>query len=167
MWLRWLRHRRDTDARLQRLETTLYQQIPLSQAIQIRGLSYGADGLTLAAPLAPNSNHAATAFAGSLNALLTLAGWGLLWLLLDEVNIPAQVVIQDSHIQYLLPVDTDLVARCSLPAESDTTRFLTALRRRSMARIALNATIDAAASPHVTFHGRYVATQSRAASFSH
>lgn len=84
--------------------------------MQIRGVSYGADGLTLAAPLVPNGNHAATAFAGSLNALLTLAGWGLLWPLLDEAHIAASMVIQDSHIPYLRPVDTDLVARCSLPA---------------------------------------------------
>ncbi len=37
-------------------------------------------------PLGPNRNHQQTAFAGSLNALCTIAGWGTVLLLLKELE---------------------------------------------------------------------------------
>jgi thioesterase domain-containing protein len=149
-----------TDERLRRLEATLHQQIPLSRAMQVRSVAYGPSGLTLAAPLAPNRNHAASAFAGSLNALLTLAGWGLLGLLLEEAQIRASVVIQDSSIRYVRPVGADLMARCGMPAPAELARFLAALRRRGAARIALEAQIGPDDAPAVQLSGRYVATRS-------
>lgn len=85
-------------------------------------------------PLAPNHNHAAAAFAGSLNALTTLAGWGLLWLLLDEAGLAANIVIQDSNVAYLRRVDADLITvRCIPPLPTELGRFLAALRRRGLA----------------------------------
>ena len=41
-------------------------------------------------PLDPNRNHQQTAFAGSLNALCTIAGWGSVYLLLRGTRSPRQ-----------------------------------------------------------------------------
>lgn len=149
---------------LRRLTDTLHAQIPLSAAMGVRAARYDAEGLVLEIPLAPNHNHAATAFAGSLNALTTLAGWGLLWLLLDEAGLAASIVIQDSSIDYLRPVDADLiVARCAPPPPVELERFLSALRRRGLARVALNTTIGPESRPQVRFIGRYVARRDASA----
>ncbi len=85
--------------RLQELQEILAREIPITQHLGISIESYDKTGLTLKAPLQQNINHKSTAFAGSLNALLTLAGWGLLWLLLQERDMHAQIVIQESMIQ--------------------------------------------------------------------
>lgn len=62
-------------------------------------MEYGSDHLVLFATFAPNCNYDATAFTSSLNALLTVAGRGLLWLILDEAAVTANVVIQDLQMR--------------------------------------------------------------------
>src|SRR5262245_3239601 len=131
-----------TPDQLRALETTLASEIPISNAIGLTVVNCDRDGLTLAAPLAPNINHKDTAFAGSLNALLTLAGWSLLWLIVYTESIQAKVVIQDSTIRYLRPIMRDFTARCRMPEPRDVERFLLMLRKKGRARLELEAEIE-------------------------
>lgn len=140
----------------QELQLTLEHEIPLTQRLELRVISYDEQGLTLCAPLAPNINHKRTAFAGSLNAVVTLAGWGLLWMVLREREIPAQVVIQDSSCSYLHPVNDDFTAFCQKPAPVRIERAVEALRKRGRARIELRAEVRIATEVVVSFTGRYV-----------
>lgn len=141
---------------VQALQETLEHEIPLTQHLELRVLSYDDKGLTLRAPLAPNINHKRTVFAGSLNSVVTLAGWGLLWLLLQELEIPARVVIQDSSCSYLRPVSNDFSAFCRKPEPGQIARLAGALKRRGKARIELNVEIQNEAGVAVSFTGRYV-----------
>ena len=70
--------------------------------------------LSLWAPISPNLNHKSTAFAGSLNSVLTLSGWSLVWLLLKEWGLSGTIVIQESTCHYHFPVHDDFVARCRM-----------------------------------------------------
>lgn len=121
--------------------------------------SYNGETLILHAPLAPNINHKQTAFAGSLNAVITLAGWGLLWLILKEENIAGKIVIQDSTINYLQPVVADFRAVCRRPDPAQLQRFLNILKKKGVARLELEAVIETEPEKTllVTFSGRYVA----------
>ena len=145
---------------LRALQATLDTEIPITDAIGLRVAGFEAGALVLTAPLAPNINHKDTAFAGSLNAVLTLAGWSLLWLLARREAIPAKVVIQDSAIRYLRPVTRDFVAECGLPASAEVERFLLILRRKGKARMELAADIREAGDLVVAFSGRYVVQRS-------
>lgn len=141
------------------IEAALHGAIPITRALGLRVAAWDADGLALAAPLAPNRNDKGTVFAGSLNAALTLAGWGLLWLALREHGRAATVIIQDSSIEYLRPVADDFVARCARPAPGELERLLATLERRGRARIELAGAVLAAGQPAVVFRGRYVVQQ--------
>ncbi len=141
---------------LRLLERTLHEEIPLTRAMGVTVERCDAHGLVLRAPLAPNLNHKQTAFGGSLATLTTLAGWGLLHLLLHE-RAPVTVVIQESRAHYLLPVEHDLVAVCPLPAAAPLEKFRRTLARRGMARIELEAFIMAGEATAVRFSGWYVA----------
>src|SRR5262249_15559514 len=112
----------------QALQETLVHEIPLTQHLELRVIDYNERGLTLGAPLAANINHKRTAFAGSLNSVVTLAGWGLLWLVLQELKIAARVVIQDSSCSYLRPVSNDFSAFCPKPAPEQIARLAEALK---------------------------------------
>lgn len=145
-----------TAEELQTLEATLHREIPLTRAMGIRVMRVDAAGLTLAAPLAANLNHKRTAFGGSLAALATLAGWGLLQLLLHD-HAPATVVIRESDVRYLRPVTRDIEATCSLPPPAELQRFLRMFARRGMARIELRASVPTDGAEAVQFRGVYVA----------
>ena len=141
---------------VQELQKTLEHEIPLTQHLGLQVVSYDKKGLTLRAPLAPNINHKRTAFAGSLNSVVTLAGWGLLWLMLQELELPARVVIQDSSCSYRRPVSNDFSAFCHKPEAAQIARLAESLKKRGKARIELNVEIRNASAVAVSFTGRYV-----------
>ena len=143
--------------RLRELQETFYSEIPITKHLGLTVVGYDGEQLALSAPLEANINHKDTAFAGSLNALVTLAGWGLLWLLLKEEELAAKIVIQDSTINYLLPVTKNFVAVCRKPDPVQLARFASMLRRKGRARLELEAEIREEKQLAVTFKGRYVA----------
>src|SRR5690242_14174059 len=110
------------------LEAVLQHEIPLSRQMGLTVQRYDGSCLVLGAPLAPNINHKATAFAGSLNAVMTLAGWGTVWLLLAECGLHGTIVIQESSTRYQLPVGNDFTATCRVPSAEEAERFLAGLR---------------------------------------
>ncbi|MFL5661766.1 MAG: YiiD C-terminal domain-containing protein [Ktedonobacteraceae bacterium] len=148
---------KDIQSLLRALQQTLSQEIPITEHLGIAVEGYDGKCLTLIAPLEQNVNHKQTAFGGSLNALLTLAGWGLLWLLLKEHNLEAEIVIQESVISYLLPVTRDFSACCRQPGPAAIAAFENTLRKKGKARLELYAEIYEAGALATTFKGRYVA----------
>ena len=119
------------------LHAVFHHEIPLSRQMGLTVQRYDGVCLALGAPLAPNINHKATAFAGSLNAVMTLAGWGTVWLLLAERGLHGTIVIQESSTRYQLPVGNDFTATCRVPQADEAERFLAGLRRRGKARLPL------------------------------
>lgn len=137
------------------LEQILHNEIPISRAMGIRVAGYDGASLKLDAPLAPNTNHKSTAFGGSLYSLAVLCGWGLLHLKLAEARLHKLIVIQESSIHYLHPVEHDLHAECRLDDDAFS-KFLRTLKKHGRARISLDAVITQDNRPAVEFSGRYV-----------
>ncbi len=140
------------------LQALLRHDFPLSAHLGARVAVADGGQVILAAPLAPNRNRSGTAFAGSLNALATLAGWSWVWLRLREEQLVAEPVLQDSTIHYDRPVVTDFEATCDPPPAAALDRFLAALRRRGRARLRLGVLLADRDGPAASFTGRYVAT---------
>ena len=152
-----------TPGLLRALRAKLRRDMPITKALGLRVVGNEGGGLVLSSPLAPNINHKGTAFAGSLNATATLAGWGTIWLLLREHGIRSHVVIQDSTVDYFRPVTGDFTARCRAPSASAIERLVNAVRRRGRGRIELDVLVSDASGDAVRFHGRYVAFGDRGA----
>jgi thioesterase domain-containing protein len=147
------------------LERVLHHEIPLSQQIGLVVRDYNGTRLALHAPLAPNINHKATAFAGSLTAVATLAGWGMVWLILREHGLRGVIVIHQSATEYRLPVSGDFMATCQAPAERAIERFLSGLLRHGKARLPLTVEIRTESDEvAVAFSGSYVAFNATAES---
>jgi thioesterase domain-containing protein len=142
---------------LRALRDKLRRDMPITRALGLRVAGREGGGLLLGSPLAPNVNHKGTAFAGSLNATATLAGWGTIWLLLREHGIRSHVVIQDSTVHYVRPVTGDFTARCKAPSPGAAERLVHAVLKKGRGRIELDVTVADASGDAVRFHGRYVA----------
>jgi thioesterase domain-containing protein len=148
---------------LDELQATLEREIPMSAQMGIRVHDGGAGGLVMRLPLGPNRNHQQTAFAGSLNALCTIAGWGSVYLLLRELGRGGSIVIRRSTIKYQEPVSSsEIYARC-LPVMAEAKQyFLEMLDDKGQAKLDLTVEVAGAEGPAVLFNGSYVVLPARA-----
>lgn len=150
----------DPTGKLDRLRTMLATEMPIAQPLGIRVVGFEDGRLSLQAPLAQNQNHQGTAFAGSVNGLATLAGWGRVWLALLAADVDAELVIQDSSIRYLHPVTADFTASCAPPEQSALERLTTAVRKHGRGRITMAVSVRVHEHVVAEFEGRYVALAS-------
>lgn len=139
------------------LRAKLRAEMPVARRLGVRVLGRRGRLVALQAPLSRNFNHKGTAFAGSLNAVATLAGWSTVWLLLRDRGLHGQVVVQDSSVRYLRPVTGDFEARAKPLEVAAVARFLDAVQRKGRGRIELAVVVADAGGEAVAFHGRYVA----------
>jgi thioesterase domain-containing protein len=144
-------------ALLAELQSTLEREIPMCSQMGISVHNGGTDGLVMRLPLDRNRNHQQTAFAGSLNALCTITGWGSVYLLLRGLNRRGTIVIRRSTIKYQEPVNTsEIYARCT-PIRADARQyFLEMLDDKGQAKLDLTVEVAGSDGPAVSFTGSYV-----------
>jgi thioesterase domain-containing protein len=136
-------------------EKFFHEQIPITRAMGLRVVVNDERGFTVEAPVALNSNHLRTAFGGSINAVATLAAYGLLWL---EMNDPAvHVVVAESSVRFLRPVREKIRAICLRPLANDLAAFRTQLVEKGKARIVLRVNVTEAGQIAAEFEGIFVA----------
>jgi thioesterase domain-containing protein len=145
----------ENDDKLREIEEFFYRKIPITRAMGIRVAEYDGSQLKLIAPVALNHNHLGTAFGGSLSAIATLAGYGLLWLELDDKN--CHVVIRKSWLSFSRPVRREIVAIGRRPSQEEWRVFKAAFSQRHKARINLDVTIEEDGLVAVEFSGIFVA----------
>ena len=144
-------------ALLSELRETLQQEIPMSARMGIEVVRWTEHGVQVMLPLEQNRNHQQTAFAGSLNALCTLAGWSTVYLLMRYHGLDGSIVIRRSAIKYLLPVAApEILAVCrpvTLPEEQF---FVEMLSEKGQAKLDLDVEVGVEDGLAVAFHGSYV-----------
>ena len=141
------------------ITTYLHKNIPITAAMGVEVESSNAEGLVLIAPLEPNHNHLGTAFGGSLSAIATLAGYGVVWLALGDPN--AHVVVGDGTLRFRRPVTKAIRAICVSPAPQVMQHFRDEFARTGKGRLRLEATIEENGEVAVEFEGTFIARRQR------
>lgn len=147
-----------TQDALHRLEEMITREMPITQYLNF-SLAHDADGtIKTSVPLAPNNvNHVGSAFGGSISMAATLTGWAMMHALVEEMKQKAEVLIQESQIDYLEPIRENFAVICEPPDADALASFHAMLERWGRARLKLRCTIEAAGEQAVTFMGQYVA----------
>lgn len=136
-------------------EKYFHEQIPITRAMGVHVVSHDESGFAIEAPVALNSNHLRTGFGGSINAVATLAAYGLLWV---ELRDPAvHVVVAESSIRFLRPVRTMIHAVCPRPAPEEWAAFQTRFAEKGKARVRLQAKVVEGGETAAEFEGIFVA----------
>jgi len=139
---------------LRQAEEYLHQQIPITRAMGVRVVALDENEFVIEAPVALNSNHLGTAFGGSINAVATLAAYGLLWL---ELNEPAvHVVVAESSIRFLRPVRETIRAICPRPDCEVWKAFRGRLAEKGKAHISLRVNVVEDGQATAAFEGTFV-----------
>ena len=139
-----------------RLEALWSGKIPLARAMGARVERLDADGLVAAAPLSANVNHMGTAFGGGLQALATLAGWGVT-LVASGDDVRYRVVVRLARMRFIAPVTGDLVARARWPGDEEARAFRERLETRGRARLEVRVVFGPDEAPEGEFRGEFVA----------
>ncbi len=141
---------------INRLQTVLNSEIPLTNDIGIQVVESGENYLTLSAPLENNLNHKCTAFGGSLYSVAVLSGWGLLYLLMEKHHLKGHIVIQESHTKFIKPVTSQITATATFDSAEQYERLIKIFNRKGIARITLESKIICDSEVCVIFKGSYV-----------
>jgi len=134
------------------LQQTWHQTIPLSAFMQLTVDQFDGHLLACRAPLPPNKNLHHTMFAGSIYSLLTLTGWGMVWLQLQALGLHGDIVLADADIRYLAPVRHDARAEVLL---SEVRGDLAPLSDRRKVRQQLTVRLIHSGQVLAEFHGRF------------
>jgi thioesterase domain-containing protein len=136
-------------------EDYFHQQIPITRAMGVRVVEHNENEFIVEAPVALNSNHLGTAFGGSINAVATLAAYGLVWLGMRDQAV--HVVVAESSIRFLRPVREMIRAICVRPDHQEWAAFQTRFAETGKARITLSVTVTEAGQTAAEFEGIFVA----------
>ena len=140
-------------------EEYFYAKIPLTRAMGVRVVAQDGAGFVVEAPVELNRNHLETGFGGSINAVATLAGYGLLWLELRDYA-RCHVVVKESSIRFLRPVRKTIRAYCSRPTEDEMAAFKMKFGATGKASLKLNVSIKEDGAVAAEFAGTFVALRS-------
>lgn len=141
------------------VESYLHRHIPISSAMGVRVLAAAPEGVTLGAPLAPNINHRATVFGGSVSAVAILSAWAWLHFAVRNAGLKSRLVIQRNTVEYLAPIAGDFEAHCAGIPAAAFEKFEKQLRRLGKARVTLAAELRFEGKVAATFEGDYVAAR--------
>ena len=140
-------------------EEYFHRQIPLTRAMGVRVVADDEQSFIVEAPVALNYNHLHTAFGGSINAVATLAGYGLLWMELRDKA--AHLVIAQSSIRFLQPIRETIRAACAKPDAQHLEAFHATLRAKGKARITLCVRVEEDGNVAAEFQATFVALAER------
>ena len=144
-----------TSAALHDAEEYFHQQIPITRAMGVRVVAHDEGEFVVEAPVTLNSNHLGTGFGGSINAVATLAAYGLVWVELRDKRV--HVVVAESSIRFLRPVRETIRAVCGRPDRDEWAAFQARFAEKGKARITLRVKVVEADQTAAEFEGTFVA----------
>ena len=144
----------ELQARIERLEQTWHQTIPMSKAMNIGVCSYDKFSLYTSCDIDFNKNLHNTMFAGSIYTLATLTGWAWVYFKLQEAEIVGDIVLADGHIKYTAPIPSRAVAQVDI---EDTEENLSAFEAGNKVRFNIKVAVKSGDRVCALFTGKYVA----------
>ncbi|MAY41395.1 MAG: hypothetical protein CMI05_03655 [Oceanospirillaceae bacterium] len=139
----------------------LKSEIPLVNHLGLNPLEWDGHTLVMGAELKPNVNDKGTGFGGSLATVTTLCGWSIVTLYLQSQGRCDDVVIADSHLEYISPVTSDFKAVTSLPNAQDLDVFDQKMMTKGRARMDLVIEIKQGDEVAMRLTGTYVALEKK------
>lgn len=142
---------------INRLKHKIHTQIPLTYHMKIDITEYSLNQLLTTAPLDININDKGTAFAGSLSTLSTISGWGICWLITQELGFDnTNIVIVKNVINFTNPVTKDIKCYTQKPSKQEILKLKEKLLNKKSGSINIKSSIKEDGNICVDFDGIYV-----------
>lgn len=138
------------------LEVYLNEQLQLSDEIKVRVEEFNPWKVRLGVKIKPNINHLPTAFGGSINNIMAVCGWALVFNMIHRLDPEANLFVQKSSVEYIKPIKTDFTAECEMINKEKRDRFIKTYQRLGKARLEIKVLIKDEQETVARFRGLYV-----------
>lgn len=138
-------------------EQFLHEKIPITKEMKFSVIEFTPSKVRIAAKLEPNINHKSTVFGGSINSLMTVCGWAMVFINIKEIDPDVHIVIQKSNISYLTPICEDFIAECELFDEGVKRKFFEMYTKHKKGRLNLKVSCYNEKTLLAEYEGQYVA----------
>ena len=137
-------------------EELMHEQIPITKEMGFSVEEFKPWQVRMGAKLEPNLITSANAFGGSINSLMTVCGWALVFSNIMSLDPDVQVALQKSSIEYIKPVGTDFFAKCEMINNEKRDRFFKTYKQLGKARLEVHVLIKDREEVLARFRGLYV-----------
>jgi thioesterase domain-containing protein len=137
-------------------EQFLHEKIPITKAMGLSVIEFTTSKVRMYANLEANINDKLTAFGGSINSLMTICGWAMVFINIKEIDVDAKIVIKKSNINYLAPIKENFIAECELSNEETKKDFLEMYAKHNKSRLNLKVSIKNEKTVFAEYEGQYV-----------
>ncbi|BFU78083.1 thioesterase domain-containing protein [Arcobacter sp. 15-2] len=142
---------------IQKLQTKLHTEIPLTKFMQLNVCEYTKQQLITTAPLDRNINDKGTAFGGSLSTMTIISSWSLCWLISQELGFDSKnIVVIKNENSYFKPITKDIVCYTKKPTNDEIETLKQKLEKKGSASIKIKSQIIEDENVCVEFEGIYV-----------
>ena len=136
-------------------EEFLYHNIPATAFMKFKVLAFENGPARIAASIAENRNLGNSAFGGSISALLITVCWAEVYKLMQTIDPAGEVVIQQSQVDFKLPIFTDFEATALPPDATKTEALVQLYHRFGKARIDMQSSIRIKNQIAAHFQGKF------------
>lgn len=123
----------------------------------IQVLEFTQSRVRMLAKLDANINDKMTVFGGSINGLMTICGWAMIFKNIKEIDPGVDIVIKKSSINYFAPIREDFIAECELNNERARKEFIEIYSKQKKSRLNLKISIKNKITTLAEYEGQYVA----------
>jgi thioesterase domain-containing protein len=133
----------------------LHQNIPATALLAFSITEFANGPVKISAPLRENLNIGNAAFGGSVNTLLITVCWAEVYKLMQTIDPEGQVVIQQSQVDFKMPITTDFEAIAVPPEAATVEAMLQTYQRFGKARIHMQSDIRIKNQIAAHFQGKF------------
>lgn len=146
----------NTNISEKQFEEFLHEQIPITKEMGFSVEEFTPSKVKIGAKLTPNLSHGSNAFGGSVNGVLTVCGWALVYSNIISLDRNVHIFLQKSCIEYIKPIGADFTAECELINNEKRDRFFKTYKQLGKARLELHVLIKDKQEVMARFRGLYV-----------
>jgi thioesterase domain-containing protein len=117
------------------LQEYIYSHIPIVKDMEFELGEIVNDNITVIGKFNKHINHRNSVFGGSINSIMTLAGWAKVKIMMDKISEGAVIVIKSCTTDFIKPVLDDFEAVTESTTDEEYAKFLRIYERKGRARI--------------------------------
>lgn len=133
----------------------LHHTIPATALLAFKVGEFDNGPVKISAPLRENLNIGNTAFGGSVSTLLITVCWAEVYKLMQTIDPDCQLVIQQSQVDFKMPITTDFEAIAIPPDAATVEAMLQTYQRFGKARIYMQSSIKIKNQIATHFQGKF------------